>query len=196
MAVAVLAGGGDASAPWCVLGVSGCRAWCRGLTLPGIAQCTNCRDLCSRQNCSNLQEMLLEANWLKSRASPATNHQCKKLACISAAPSFMHYKIVLKRGHWDPGFTYSKLPLHTVRKCWEWRTGRHSWKKLYQGTLTGSMDYSTGCKSDRHHGYSWDDWNLLSRPVRVKLVWQMFSFTPLCHSSDFSIDVSTVRTAL
>lgn len=153
MAVAVLAGGGDASAPWCVLGVSGCRAWCRGLTLPGIAQCTNCRDLCSRQNCSNLQEMLLEANWLKSRASPATNHQCKKLACISAAPSFMHYKIVLKRGHWDPGFTYSKLPLHTVRKCWEWRTGRHSWKKLYQGTLTGSMDYSTGCKSDRHHGY-------------------------------------------
>lgn len=106
------------------------------------------------------RKCFLEANWVKSRASPATNHQCKKVACISAAPSLMYYKVVLKRAHWDPGVTYSKLPLHAVGEWWEWRTGRHIWKKLYQGTLAGSMDYSTGCKSDRHHGYFWDNWSL------------------------------------
>lgn len=128
----------------------------QGLALPGAAQCPNCRDLHSGQrgmNRPHLQEILVRSNWVKSRANPATNHQCEKVACISAAPSFMYYKVVLKRACWDPGVSYTKFLLHTVCKWWEWRTGRHSWKKLYQGTLTGNVDYSTGYKSDRHHGY-------------------------------------------
>lgn len=94
MAVAVLAGGADASAPWCVSG--------RLAAGPG-AEGSNCLGLLSARtpgvytpgtggmNSSDLQEMLLEAHWVKSKASPATNHQCKKVACISAAPSFMCY---------------------------------------------------------------------------------------------------------
>lgn len=151
---------------------SGCCSACRrrqcisslvhfgGVCLQGLVQraCTDCDCSVHQLQGSTLQaegawitqtcrKCFLEANWVKSRASSSTNHQCKKVACISAAPSFMCYKVVLKSAHLDLGVTYTKLLLHTVHKWWEWRTGRHSWKKLNQGALTGNMDYSTGCKN-------------------------------------------------
>lgn len=182
---------------------SGCcsacrRRWCicslvhfQGVWLQGLVQgaCTGWDCSVHQLQGSTLQaqgawiaqtcrKCFLEAIWVKSRASPATHHQCKKVSCISTAPSFMYYKVVLRRAHWDPGVTYSKSLLCTVCKWWEWRTGRHSWKKLYQGALTGNMDYSTGCRSERQNGYLLGQLKSVEQGSESKASLGMFSFTP------------------
>lgn len=152
MAVAVLAQGGNTSATWHIMGMYlCCRYWCRGHglalwllhTLPAGIYTLGRWGM----NCSELQEMLLNTKFEEKFIDKPSVQESR---LYFSSTWFCVVKWYL-RSSWDLGATYTKLVLHTVIKWWEWRTGRHSWKKLYQGALTGDYGLQHRMQKSARH---------------------------------------------